>query len=406
VEALVQSTEQLCFFDVETRALPGLADWRWGNITKTSVARYAASSWVIMFQYAIGANGEPKVWQPDPDLSEPLKWRDLPADLAEFMARALKGEAWFVAWNSAFDRHAANRGMVRAPAAKPAMPVRTVLDAMAQAVASNLPGGLDRAHKAIGGEGKVESGKKHITMFCAADGYTPRQKPEDWQEFIDYGLQDVAAAREVFLNTRHLWTWEWEQFWTSEVINDRGLPVDREFVENAAELAGEYQAASNERVKEITGGDLYSVNQHVAMANWVYERLEHMPEATSILTKRYSEDAEGQLVPDKVSLERARIEKLIPYLERLDDEQGLTDDEFDVLRLLEVREYGASATPKKFDKIVGMLDDRDRLTGQYVFNGAQQTGRFSARGAQIHNLTRKAFDREAEALDWIAGANS
>ena len=390
--------EDFCFFDTETRSLSGLEDPRWGDITKSSVLRYSKSSKVIMFQYAIGT-GPTKVWELE-DFGKTLRWQDAPPDLLEFMSRALRGSAWFVAWNAAFDRHVTNHGMT-APGTRKTLPVRTVLDAMAQAAASNLPGRLDAAHKAIGGKGKLPDGKRLIQLFCVAGGGTPQSHPAEWRTFCEYGVQDVDALREVFLATRPLWSWEWEQYWTSEVINDRGLPIDRHFVERAAHLAYDYTAVVNERVVEFTGGDLRTVNQHVAMAQWVFDRLSHYPEATAILTKRYSEDDGGALVPDKVSLERKRIEKLIPFLERLDTEVGLTDDEYDVLRLIETREYGASATPKKFAKMLPMLTDDERLPGQYVFNGAQQTGRFSSRGVQVHNLTRKALKNEAEAIDFI-----
>ena len=80
----------------------------------------------------------------------------------------------------------------------------------------------------------------------------------------------------------------------------------------------------------------------------------------------------------------------------------LTDEEFDILQLLEVRLYGASATPKKFGKMLPMLDKSDRLCGQYTFNGAQQTGRFSSRGVQVHNLTRAHLgDLEEPAIEFI-----
>jgi DNA polymerase len=397
MQVLSDDPNDFCFFDTETRALPGLADPRWGDITKTSTARYARSSRVIMFQYAIGED-EPAIWTA-PNFEASMRWVDAPPKLLDFMARALRGEAWFVAFNSAFDRHACNHAMVAA-SKRTTMPVRIVLDAMAQASAANLPGRLDRAHKAVGGDGKTPAGKQLIELFCGADGGTPETHPREWAQFCEYGLQDIRAVRDVFLKTRPLWDWEWEQFWSSEVVNDRGLPIDRHFVERAAALAAEYGSVVNERVKEYTGGELWSVNQHVAMAQWVYDKLTDHAEAQVILTKKYREE-DDVLVPDKVSLERKRVEKLIPYLEKVDAAQGLTDDEFAVLQLLETREYGASATPKKFAKMLPMLTDNDRLPGQYVFNGAQQTGRFSSRGVQVHNLTRKAFKDEEAAIGFI-----
>lgn len=399
MKPLTTDPNDYCFFDTETRALPGLSDPRWGDVTISGVGRYARSSKVIMFQYAIGPDEPAAVWELK-DFNRTLNWRDAPPDLLEFLSRALKGEAWFVAWHSMFDRHVCNHGMVK-PSKSPVLPVRVVLDAMAQAVSSNLPAGLDRAHKAVGGKGKLPDGRHLIKMFSPADGATPQSNPEDWDTFVEYGCQDVEAMREVFLQTRPLWDWEWEQFWASEMVNDRGLPIDRDYVERAAHLSGLYQGAVNDRVAIFTRENLWSVNQHVAMAQWVYDQLEHLPEATAMLTKRYEEDDEGDLIPTKLSLERKRVEKLIPYLERLDKEEGLTDEEFDVLQLLEVREYGASATPKKFAKMLPMLTEQNRLPGQYVFAGAQQTGRYSSRGVQTHNLTRKAMENEAELIEAI-----
>lgn len=395
MQPLSTDPADFCFFDTETRALPGLADFRFGDVTKTSTGQYARSCKVIMFQYAIG-DGEPRVWELL-DFGGTLRWLDAPPDLLAFQSRALKGEAWFVAWNSAFDRQVSNRGMVR-PSRRPIMPIRTVLDASAQGAAANLPMKLDRAHKMVGGSGKLPDGKSLIQLFCVANGGTPQSHPEEWKTFCEYGLQDIVALREVFFKTRPLWDWEWEQFWASEVVNDRGLPIDRTYVERAAYLSELYQSEVNERVKLFTRGACRSVNQHVALAQWVYDQLEHLPEATAVLTKTVSEDDEGRLIPDKISLDRKRVEKLIPLLERQDAEQGLTDEEFDVLQLLEVREYGASATPKKFAKMIGMMTADDDLPNQYVFNGAQQTGRFSARGVQTHNLTRKALPNEEEAI--------
>ena len=94
------------------------------------------------------------------------------------------------------------------------------------------------------------------------------------------------------------------------------------------------------------------------------------------------------------------------FYETLDAREGLTDEEFELLEIAEARATGASATPAKFQKIVDQHDD-GRLKGQYVFNGAQQTGRYSSRGVQVHNLIRASLsnkeqpDREIDAIDLI-----
>lgn len=405
---LSEDPADFCFADTETRGLPDLEDPRWGDVTLSGAARYGVSCRVVIFRYCIG-NDEIKRWDLE-NFNGWLDWDKAPADLRAFRERALAGKAWFVFWNSFFDRNVSNGGMSQPSDTLLALPVRTVICAMAQGVASNLPAKLDGAAKAVGHKGKLEQGKHLIQIFAPADGGTPETHPEDWKMYKIYADDDVDALRTVYFATRALWRWEWEEFWSSETINDRGLPLDRHFIERAAKLADTYAAQVNDLVARYTHGACWSVNQHVALANWVADAVEHLPEAADMLVKKYEEDEEGDgLVAASLSLERTRVEKLIPYLERLDEEQGLTDEEFDVLQLLEVRLYGASATPKKFAKAIPMLDDRDRLCGQYTFNGAQQTGRYSSRGLQVHNLTRafvgmedRAPEREAAAIEFIS----
>ncbi len=407
MQPLTTDPMDYCFIDTETRALEGLDDPYAGDVTTAGAARYARHAKVTIVTYCIGPDMPVKTWVLT-DFSKTLRWIDAPNDLLVFMARALKGQAWFVSWNSFFDRNVMNHSMVKASKAM-TIPIRSMLDAMAQGAASNLPGGLDMAARALGFEGKDGAGKALITMFASAGGATPQSNPKEWQEFIDYAVQDTGELRNAFLSTRPLWVWEWEEFWASEFINDIGLPFDRPFAQKAAKLADAYAADVERLVRKythydkVTGRGCWSVNQHKALADHVFNALQHLPEASDILVKKFVEDEEGDgLRADKLSLERTRVEKLIPYLERLDAEKGLTDEEFDILQLLEVRLYGASATPKKFNKLLPILTDKDRLPGQYTFNGATQTGRFSSRGVQVHNLTRSHLgEKEPEAIEYI-----
>ena len=377
---MAYAESDLCFIDAETRALPGLEDPRWGDITKTSTQRYARSSRVILLPYAIGG-GDVAVWELT-DFGRALNWRDAPADLARFLRAVRGGEAKMVAYNSAFDRAVLNHGMIR-ETRKLTFGVPDFLDAMAQADASALPPGLDGAAKAIGQEGKLYTGKELIQMFSPADGLTPRDRPERWEEFVEYSAIDVEMLREVWRATRPLSIAEWREFWASEAVNDRGLPVDRAFAEGAADFAAVYKDTLNDEVARISDGDLYSPNQHAAIAAWVYDRVAHDSEMAEILVKQWTEDEDQQrLEPGKFSLDRQRCERLVAYLTRLDTERGLTDDEFAAYEIANLKTYGASATPLKFAKALPALTDQDRLPNQYVFNGAPQTGRFSARGVQ------------------------
>lgn len=403
---LSDDPNDFCIIDTETRSRL--------DVTEVGAVNHIAAGRVIIVTYAIG-DGPVQVWAVDSfDEADRLNFQNIPGDLQAFWRRAARGEAWFVAWNSGFDRHALGRGIDLDPTVRAEYPngeimrVDMIIDAMAQSVKSHLPPDLMGAAQYGGAATKKRgSGKALIKLFSDEAGTaTPQTHPAEWAEFIEYAVDDIGAARDLFFSTAPLSAQEWAEFWANEYINDRGMPVDVEFVAKAAALAKHNAALADAAVREISGGALLTVNQHKAMLAWVEARIGHHPAVEHILTREVTieegDDGEDVAVVEK-SLSRERVEALIALLEELDAGDGLTDDEYDALRMLEVRLYGASATPRKFVKI-GPLLVGDRLTGQYVFNGAAATGRFSSRGAQTHNLTRDTVgtrDDEIEAIETI-----
>lgn len=387
-----------CFIDDETRAI--VEDEIAGDITNTSTGRYAESSKVIVITYAIG-DGEVKDWWLK-DFDGRLNWDDAPYDLASFRRDAVLGRKFFVAFNSAFDRCTINKGIDYKFSPDKIMHIEMMLDASVQAAAANLPGTLDAAAKACGHDGKQTDGKKLIKLFCVHGGATPQSHPEEWGRFLSYARMDIEATRLVWKSTLPLPFFIWREFWAAEHVNDRGLPMDREFLEAAAKLAAEYTETVNARVAEISGGALRTAKQHKAIASWVYDRVEEIPDGRSTMVKRYVEDDEGgELIPAQIGLDRNRTARLMALIDRVNDEMGLSDEENDVRLLLIEKEYGGSTTPGKFQKALDAMSDDDRLTHQYVFAGAQQTGRFSSRGVQMHNMTNKALKKEREVLNAI-----
>lgn len=402
VALLSEDIGDFCFIDTETRTLPGAGPVE-GNVKTAGAHLYARNSKVVIVTYAIG-DAPAQAWTLDGDLSATLAWRDAPADLRAVLDRVHKGEAWFIAWNAAFDRQVMNHGMVSLRGSVPNIPIRGIIDAMAQGASAGLPNDLAGAARLTGLTQKVDEGKALIGQFTTANGSTPDSAPEAWQRFVDYAIADVEAMRDVWRSTRQLPASEWEVYWANEEINDRGLPMDRDLLEAAAAMADTYENWARGEVSRITGED-WGPKHHVALAGWTYDRLQHIPEAVDIIAKQYDEieDSEGgvSLEVSKISLDRPRLEKIVPLLEAIDEAKGLTDEEFAALELCEVKMYASGSTVQKFAKAANMLGEDDRLRGQYVFNGAAQTGRFSSRGVQTHNLTRawvgmESSDTEAE----------
>jgi DNA polymerase bacteriophage-type len=280
------------------------------------------------------------------------------------------------------------------------------IDAMVQAARSHLPSDLAGAAKAIGLAQKQAAGKALIKQFAdASRPETPQSHPAEWAQFRSYARDDVAAMRDVFFATMPLTRREWREYHAVEAINHRGVPVDMSFVRQAVKLSALLTETSNADIVRLTGGKVRTVNQSAALLDWIRYELRALPEVDRILTREVDlvEDEDGEEVAvAKMSLGRSHVEELIAYLVRLDDEQGLSDAEYAVLQVLEVRLYGASATPKKYKKIEALVEPDGRVRGQYMFNGAAATGRMSGRGFQPQNLSRDKIgflSDEADAIE-------
>lgn len=389
--------ENLCFFDFETRAEPHVSASD-GNVKTAGTYRYANRSFVIVSTWAIG-NGP--VFDVSLDAGfdgDWMLWDDMPRELREFHKRVEQGEAWYAAFNAGFDKAAWNHGTYNFPRLGPDM----VIDVMAQSIASNLPPSLEGASKAIGRRGKQDDGKALIALFCDRKGGTPQSHPTEWARFKSYGLRDTDELREVYRHTRPLELAEWEDYWVSEAINERGVSIDLEFVKRADMVAGWAVSQANDDLTRLTGGVVTRVTQAQRIAEWLYDNSAYA-EATEILVKEWNEDVDPEdgkadVKVGKLSLAKDRVERLLAFYEAL-PERTEADDK--VMSVIQARAFAGSTSPAKFGKMLAQ-HDRGRLRGQYVFNGAAQTGRFSSKGVQTHNLIRASLkDREVAAIEMI-----
>ena len=387
-----------CFFDTETRSLPGTPA-PYDDVTECGAHRYMQSAKPIMLQYAIGDGPVTVVgkdnWNGDP-MNGYLTPRDLPDDFRDFQARALRGGKWFVAHNAAFDRLAMNA--LHPGCIEP----RMIIDSMVQCASSNLPLRLEDASRALGRSGKQPEGKRLIAKFCGANGALPEDQQDDWQLFKSYGFIDVAELRGIMQATRPLPVREWEEYWASEAINDRGMPIDVAFVEKAAQLADVSRGYINKEIAQITGGAVTKVTQIARIVNYVQEH-STLPQVEEFMTKSFDEDDETGEVTTKLGLDRPRIERILNYLNAEDAARGLTDEDWAILQVLDLRLYGGSAAIATFSKLLTQRVG-SRVCGQYVANGAAQTGRFSSRGVQTHNMTRSSLGQKEElAMELVMG---
>ena len=396
LEPLSQDPNAWCFIDVETRSTH--------DVTIHGAYQHNSNGRVTIVAYAIG-NEPVKDWVlEDWTPGKKLDWADAPEDLLDALQEIEEGRMWFVSHNAGFEYNAFTRAMLGLEDFR----VEWMVDSMVQGMRSHLPADLAGAARAIGLTQKQASGKALIKMFAVeGNEYSPQSHPEEWAQFRSYARDDVASMRDVFFATMPLSRRMWQEYWASERINHRGVPVDLAFVRGAAALAAKLTETANADVKRLTGGKIQTVGQNAAMLQWVRYELKHLPEVDRILTSEFeieeNDEGERESVP-KYSLGRNLVENLMHYLEDLDQREGLTDAEWTVLQVLEVRLYGAGATPKKYQKILDTVDADGRLKGQYVYCGAAATTRFSSKSVQIHNLARAtvgSLDDEIDAIELI-----
>lgn len=392
-------------------------DWEtWSKIDLTIVGglKYVLdpSTEPLLLSWAID-DGPLKLWCPDlSGLLAPEVWtyvkgrmavvQEPPADLVGLLK---KPDGYLVAWNTAFDRQVWQQ-IATAELGFPEIRIEQTLDCMAQASASNLPGKLDMAGRALNIGQKTVGGSAIMKRFADRNQPLPGGKAEVdaapwrdkaikdaiamWEIYLDYSLQDTALLRDLWRVTRPLDAEEWQSYWTSEKINDRGMMADLDVCAGAVLYRDEEATFVEEECRRITNGVITKPTLTKQINEWVFERL---PDdlAETMVKERDDEGYVTRLTGAKDVMGR--------LLEDINNSDAPPDD--DVVELIELLQFGRSSSAVKFEKVLNQSVD-DRLTGSYVFNGAGQTGRFSSRGVQVHNLVRDFFPNELDILDKVA----
>jgi DNA polymerase bacteriophage-type len=256
-----------------------------------------------------------------------------------------------------------------------------------------------------------------IKLF-SVDRAAPTEHPGQWQAFLAYAAQDIAAMRDAYQHLRPLPMREWREFHAAEKINWRGIEVDEIFVDGAANLTAIGIARAGRDLKRLTNGTIASVDQTTAIAAWLYNTIsaaegrallhkiddvedEVLYEDGTPVARKEKKQRVGKNGRPPLSIDEEHLDTVIAWLQDREKRGAASPGEAVALQVALLRRYGSGASPKKFAAIrrrqVGGV-----LANQYVFQGAAQTGRFSALGAQIQNLTRDALKNEAATVDAIA----
>lgn len=245
---------------------------------------------------------------------------------------------------------------------------------MAQAYAHALPGSLEALGPVLGlplDMRKLGRGKELIQLFCKTPKgktrKTSKTHPAAWQEFLDYGVQDTAALREVFkrLPTCNYKNQDYELWVADQEINARGFHIDQELCRAAVKIKTTMEAQLAAEVEELTNGAVTKGTQA--------QRILHH------IVGEY-----GFLMLD---MQKDTIKRIL-------EEEDIDDD---TRRLLELRRDSALTSLNKYQRALERVgpDGRMRHTLQYC--GAGRTGRWAGRGFQPHNMPRPR--READEIE-------
>ena len=232
---------------------------------------------------------------------------------------------------------------------------------------AGLPLSLKKAGEALQlTKGKMDEGKGLIKLFCtpcrptAMNGgrerILPADEPEKWNLFKSYNQRDVEVEMEIARRLAHVPVPEsvWEEYRDSELINDRGIGVDRELVEKAIALDAQSQEELVEGLRELT--DLENPRSVSQMREWL---------------------AENGFELD--SLGRKEVEAVM----RKAPEPFRT--------VLILRQEVAKSSVKKYTAMSQAVCADGRLRGMFVFYGASRSGRYSGKIVQLHNLVRNSL---------------
>lgn len=300
--------------------------------------------------------------------------------------RHIKNGGLVVCWNAQFDRTIWQQ--IGPEVGMPEAKLEQFLDAMAQASTSGLPQGLGKAGETMGLGSKLNDGKA-VMLECGRLG-REQAHPKAWAEYLAYVKRDVALMRDIWNRTMPLAREDWEDYWVSEKINDRGLPMDMKLARGCAGYFEQEKADVTAQVQEISGIKSQWCSDQIN--KWVSKRLPDralrmMKKKDKTATREARKEDPKADVVYKLSLERDRLVRLRDYLKARGDQE-------DVVNLLTVLEWGRSSSAAKFQKIVNSSVN-GWLYGAYIFCGAGQTGRFSSRGTQWHNTPRARIGSEA-----------
>lgn len=227
---------------------------------------------------------------------------------------------------------------------------------------------------------KMKEGKDLIKYFCVPCKATkvnggrtrnlPSDAPDKWDVFKSYNKRDVEVelAIKEKLSKFPVPEFIWDEYHLDQEINDRGIGVDMQLVENAIDIDSKTKDYLMRRLVTLTG--LENPNSVQQMKTWLSD---------------YGIETE--------SLDKKAVKEL------------LSDADKKVSEVLECRQQLAKSSVKKYTAMQNMACDDNRARGCFMFYGANRSGRWAGRGIQLQNLPQNHMSDLEEARNLVRDGN-
>ena len=223
---------------------------------------------------------------------------------------------------------------------------------------------------------KMKEGKDLIKYFCCPckptkvnGGRTrnlPEHAPDKWETFKTYNKRDVDVEMAIKqrLSKFPVPDFVWEEYHLDQEINDRGIMLDMDVVENAIAFDEKSKAELMIAMQNITNLD--NPNSVVQMKQWLSDN---------------GIEAESLSKKDVAAM--------------------IKDTDGDVAAALKLRLQLAKSSVKKYQAMQNAVCKDGRAHGMFQFYGANRSGRWAGRLIQLQNLPQNHMNDLAEARELV-----
>lgn len=229
-------------------------------------------------------------------------------------------------------------------------------------------------------EKKLKEGKDLIRYFCVpckptkVNGGRTRNLPEHdmekWNLFKFYNKRDVEVEMSIQdrLKKYPVPDFVWDEYHLDQEINDRGIALDMDVVENALAFDAKSKAELADKMQKLT--DLDNPNSVVQMKQWL---------------------ADNGLELDSLGKkEVAQAVKTAPK---------------ELAEVLHLRQQLSKSSVKKYQAMQNAVCEDGRARGMFQFYGANRSRRWAGRMIQLQNLPQNHMPDLKQARGLVESGN-